>query len=177
MAGDTQATILDDILSSTFDISRVLNSLGLHAHALVRARRGRTFSTWRRSRKRPASLSLSVSLSLSLFFSFLPVPPASLLTNYCPTVPWPRFFGNGFLHASSFLFSLFLRLFSTRPFRNLAADAVSRSTYRAKQIMQAHFRAADRRSTLKSRTVRSGDHLHDVATRKPPRDVPSHVVD
>lgn len=71
MAGDTQATILDDILSSTFDISRVLNSLGLHAHALVRARRGRTFSTWRRSRKRPASLSLSL---FPFSFPFYPFP-------------------------------------------------------------------------------------------------------
>jgi len=42
------AVVDDDILPSTSDISRVLNSPGLHAHALVGDSRGRRFPAWRR---------------------------------------------------------------------------------------------------------------------------------
>lgn len=90
MAGDTLATILDDILSSTFDISRVLNSLGLHAHALVRARRGETFSTWRRSRKRPASLSLSLSFPFLFLFTRSPGSASNELLSYSTVTAFLR---------------------------------------------------------------------------------------
>lgn len=96
----TDTPFPNDILSSTFDISRVLNSLGLHAHALVREQhRGRTFSTWRRSRKWPPFPS-----PLFIFFYFPPVPQLleisnELLLSYSTVTAF--FLANGFLHASS----------------------------------------------------------------------------
>lgn len=130
-----------DILSSTFDISRVLNSLGLYAHTLARDRRGRTFSTWRRSRKRPASLFLSLSLSISVslpllsHFTHSPGSVSNELLSYSTVTAFLREW-----IPSCFFFSLFFSSFLF--FHSSVSQSSSRSAYRAKQIMQAHFRRA-----------------------------------
>lgn len=161
MAGDVQThtdtPFPNDILSSTFDISRVLNSLGLHAHALVREQhRGRTFSTWRRSRKWPPLPS-----PLFIFFYFSPVPRLldisnELLLSYSTVTAF--FLANGFLHASSpppplafspylpslllffFPLILFFSFLFSRKISQSATGHKTRSTFRAKSIMQARFR-------------------------------------
>lgn len=119
-----------DILSSTFDISRVLNSLGLHAHALVSDRRGRTFPTWRPAgEKEPLRL---LSLSRALLHNqtsspFSPAPSArNELLSYSTVTAFlrewipPRFF-----------FSLCLSLLSFPPIFFFAPRAVS-------QLARAH---------------------------------------
>lgn len=78
----------DDILPSTSDISRVLNSLGLHAHALVSGSpEGEGFQHGGGSEKDTVSLSVSPTS--------LPFPPpcpffSRSLTNYRHAVPCDR---------------------------------------------------------------------------------------
>lgn len=71
----------DDILPSTSDISRVLNSLGLHAHALVSGSpEGEGFQHGGGSEKDTISLYLSSSLSLSPIS--LPFPPMPVFLSF-----------------------------------------------------------------------------------------------
>lgn len=82
----------DDILPSTSDISRVLNSLGLHAHALVSdSPEGEGFQHGGGSEKDTVSSSLPSPLALSIFLPFPLIPLFSRsLTNRCHAVACDR---------------------------------------------------------------------------------------